>query len=162
MRAAARAACALLLSKGCCLHHCCPPAHSPPCRLVLIRRLIHGLAFPDYIRELPDGQNTVRGLSTIDRAMAVTYNQTRDWIMHNFNLDEDIAITVMSMVDFQSTQLVDGNLGCHAIIPKWIFDPKMWKNEPIFMPKVMPGSSHKLPTAATLKAAKKSVAKIAK
>lgn len=43
--------------------------------------LIHGLSYVDYVRELPNPLPTIRttAFATIDRAMAVAYNHTRDW-----------------------------------------------------------------------------------
>lgn len=61
------------------------------------------------MRELPNAQTTVRqrneGVSTMDRCIAVVYNHTRDFISHILDVDEDQALTIMSMVDFQITQV---------------------------------------------------------
>lgn len=46
------------------------------------------------------------------------------------------------------TQIVDGNLGCHALIPKYMIGgASFWRKEPIFVPKVMPHSSQPLVTS---------------
>ena len=47
--------------------------------------------------------------SSLDRAMTVTYNATRDFAMRAFNLTEDQAITAITVgFDFGVTQVVDG------------------------------------------------------
>jgi len=48
-----------------------------------------------------------------------------DFICHVRNVDFDAALMMASAaVDFEVTQVVDGTLGVHAMIPKNVFDPK--------------------------------------
>lgn len=66
--------------------------------------------------------STIYGESSIDKAMTVAYNNTRDWMMNTLNMTEDQAITAITVaVDFAITQVVDGNWGVHASIPKTTF-----------------------------------------
>jgi hypothetical protein len=133
---------------------------------------LQGYTYADWLNELEDPQNAVFATSSIDRAMVVTYNQTRDWMMDTFDLSEDEAITAITIaVDFGVTQVgrravtrgstgpapacpsrrpascspllvtgwspppprplprppnviwqvVDGNFGMHALVPKSVF-----------------------------------------
>lgn len=78
----------------------------------------------------------------LNRAMAVCFNNTRDFMMTAFDITEDMAVTAMSVgVDFGITQVVDANVGIHAIIPKWMFTPSEWKDSPSYLPKIIPGTS---------------------
>lgn len=77
-------------------------------------------------------------LSTLDRTMVVAYNKTRDFMMQAFDLTEDQAITAITVaVDFEITQVVDGNFGIHTVIPKWPFS----NSTDQYAPNVFPGSS---------------------
>lgn len=50
------------------------------------------------------------------------FAQTRDFIMGEYNLTEYEAWTIITTgVDFATTQLVDGNWGVHAVVPKALF-----------------------------------------
>ena len=60
--------------------------------------------------------------SAIDPAMANAYLQTRKFVMAMFLITEAEANTLITQaVDFAMTQVVDGNWGVHAIIPKDVF-----------------------------------------
>lgn len=62
--------------------------------------------------------------SAIDPAMANAYLQTRKFVMAMFLITEAEANTLITQaVDFAMTQVVDGNWGVHAIIPKDVFVP---------------------------------------
>jgi acetamidase/formamidase len=50
------------------------------------------------------------------------FTQTRKFVMAQYNLTEAEATTIITQgVDFAMTQLVDGNWGVHAVVPKSIF-----------------------------------------
>jgi acetamidase/formamidase len=54
--------------------------------------------------------------------MADAFHKARRLLMTAHGLSEDEAISLLSVaVDFGVTQVVDGNWGVHAIIPKSIF-----------------------------------------
>lgn len=55
-------------------------------------------------------------ISTLDRAMTVAYNQTRDWMMSTFDLTEDQAITgITATIDFGVTQASQRRAACPAM-----------------------------------------------
>lgn len=61
--------------------------------------------------------------SSIDPAMKNVFTQTRKWMMAKFGLSEIETWTIITQaVNFGMTQLVDGNWGMHALIPKSIFE----------------------------------------
>ena len=86
--------------------------------------VITGYAVPDYLAELADNPSSIfsEGAS-VDSALADAFMKTRTFLMNYFEVTEEEAIVLMSTsVDFGITQIVDGNWGVHAIIPKWVFD----------------------------------------
>lgn len=85
--------------------------------------VVQGYTYADFLNEIPeDPQNQIFALSSIDKAMVVAYNETRDWMMQSFDMTEDQAITAITIAcDFGITQVVDGNFGVHALIPKKVF-----------------------------------------
>jgi len=85
--------------------------------------VVQGYTFADYLNELPNPQSAIYSNSSIDRAMTVAYNNTRDWMMNTLNMTEDQVITAITIaVDFGVTQVVDGNWGVHASVPKKPFN----------------------------------------
>lgn len=51
------------------------------------------------------------------------FTQTRKFVMAQYGLTEAEATTIITQgVDFAMTQLVDGNWGVHAVVPKAIFE----------------------------------------
>jgi acetamidase/formamidase len=84
---------------------------------------VHGFSYPDYLSDLgADAQNLIFQKSSVDLAMRDAYRKMRHFLMTTQNLDEDEAISLMSVAaDFGITQVVDGNWGVHAIIKKSIF-----------------------------------------
>lgn len=61
--------------------------------------------------------------SDINRAMKNAFSQTVKFLMAQYGLTEAEAWTIITQgVDFGMTQLVDGNWGVHAVVPKAIFD----------------------------------------
>lgn len=104
--------------------------------------IIHGFTYNDYLSELgPKAQTQIFSAfpGKLDRAMTVAYNNTRDFMMTAFNLTEDEAISAMTIgADFIVTQVVDGQMGIHAVIPKYMFA----KNDGLpYVPTIAPGSS---------------------
>ncbi|WP_133471933.1 acetamidase/formamidase family protein [Paraglaciecola marina] len=85
--------------------------------------VILGFSHPNYLKELGDNaQSDIYSQSTIDLAMRDAFRKARRFLMNSQNLSEDEAISLLSVaVDFGVTQVVDGNWGVHAVIPKTIF-----------------------------------------
>ncbi|MBD1550549.1 acetamidase/formamidase family protein [Pseudomonas typographi] len=85
--------------------------------------VIQGLSFPNHFAELgPQAQSQIYGKSSLDAAMRDAFHKTRVYLMEAHTLDEDEAISLISVaVDFGVTQVVNGNWGVHAVIRKAIF-----------------------------------------
>ncbi|KAK9842132.1 hypothetical protein WJX84_007001 [Apatococcus fuscideae] len=99
--------------------------------------VVHGFTYPDYTNQLESPFSAIYQHSTLDLTMTVAYNLTRDFMMRTFDLTEDQAITaITTLVDFGITQVVDGNWGIHATIPKWPFS----NDTTPYAPSVFPGS----------------------
>ena len=78
----------------------------------------------DYLETYAENPSQIYFNSAIDPAMANAYLQTRKFIMAMFLITEAEANTFITQaVDFAMTQVVDGNWGVHAIIPKDVFVP---------------------------------------
>ncbi len=87
--------------------------------------VISGFSYANYIAELGDkAPSIIYESSTIDLAMKDAFRKVRRFLMANFNVSEDQAISIMSVaIDFGISQVVDGNWGVHAIVPKSLFPP---------------------------------------
>ncbi|SCC91167.1 Transcriptional regulator, AraC family with acetamidase/formamidase activity [Thiomonas sp. X19] len=85
--------------------------------------ILHGFSHPDYFAEFGDKAcSEIYEKSSIDLAMRDAFRKTRRFLMSCQGLTEDEAISLMSVaVDFGITQVVDGNVGVHAIIRKALF-----------------------------------------
>ncbi len=85
--------------------------------------LLHGFSYANYLTELgPNAQSEIYGKSSVDKALRDAYHKMRHFLMTTQGLDEDEAISLMSIaVDFGITQVVDGNWGVHAVVKKSIF-----------------------------------------
>lgn len=85
--------------------------------------VIHGFSYPNYLKQLGcERHSDVFTTSTIDAAMRDAFRKMRRFLMVSKNLSEDEAISLMSVgVDFGVSQVVDGNVGVHAIVRKDIF-----------------------------------------
>ena len=85
--------------------------------------VLHGFSYANYLAELgPDAQNAIYSKSSVDLALRDAYHKMRHFLMTTQRLDEDEAISLMSIaVDFGITQVVDGNWGVHAVVKKSIF-----------------------------------------
>ena len=60
--------------------------------------------------------------ASLKAAMRDAYRKMRRFIMATRRLSEDEAVSVISVgVDFGVTQVVNGNLGVHAILRKELF-----------------------------------------
>jgi acetamidase/formamidase len=76
----------------------------------------------DYLETYSENPKDMFDNKSVDKAMMNTFTQTRKWVMAEYGLTEAEATTVITNgVDFMMTQLVDGNLGMHSVIPKGIF-----------------------------------------
>ncbi|MDF2617900.1 MAG: transcriptional regulator, AraC family with acetamidase/formamidase [Xanthobacteraceae bacterium] len=85
--------------------------------------LLHGFSYTNYLRELGrNAQSEVFKRSSLSRALRSAFRAARKFLMERYGLDEDEAISLMSVaVDFGVTQVADGNWGVHAKISKRIF-----------------------------------------
>ena len=77
----------------------------------------------DYLETFAEQPSDIYSNSEIDPAMANAYMQTRKFIMAMYGITEPEANTLITQgVDFGITQVVDGNWGVHAVVPKMIFE----------------------------------------
>ena len=75
--------------------------------------------FTDKYRDSP---GDIYGASNIDDAMKNAFTQTRKFMMNKYSITDAEATTLITQgVDFGTTQLVDGNWGVHAVVPKVVF-----------------------------------------
>jgi acetamidase/formamidase len=85
--------------------------------------LLTGQLYRDRLETFSDNPGNIYGASSIDKAMMNCFNQTRKFVMAEYNITEAEAWTIITQgVNFGITQVVDGNWGVHAIIPKAIFE----------------------------------------
>ena len=86
--------------------------------------ILHGFSHPNYLTEFGgNARSEVYEKSSLDAAMLDAFRKARRFLMAHKRLSEDEALALMSAaVDFGVTQLVDGNLGVHAIIRKALFE----------------------------------------
>jgi acetamidase/formamidase/AraC-like DNA-binding protein len=85
--------------------------------------IVQGFSHPNYLAELGEtALSEVYKKSSLDAAMRDAFRKARRLLMTGWGLSEDAAISLLSVaVDFGITQVVDGNLGVHATIPKSLF-----------------------------------------
>ncbi|WMS42516.1 acetamidase/formamidase family protein [Acuticoccus sp. MNP-M23] len=85
--------------------------------------VVHGFSYPDYLAELGDtAQSEIYSKSSVDLAMRDAFRKMRTFMMTNYGLSEDEAISLMSVAtDFGVTQVVDGNFGVHGVLDKAVF-----------------------------------------
>lgn len=77
----------------------------------------------DYLETFADNPGDIYGASSIDNATKNCFTQTRNFVIAEYNLTEAEAWTIITQgVNFGITQVVDGNWGVHAVIPKAIFE----------------------------------------
>jgi hypothetical protein len=85
--------------------------------------VVHGFAYYNYLDQLDDPSTIFAEGASLDLAFEDVFIKTRAWMMDTFDLTEEETIAVMTTaVDFGITQVVDGNWGTHADIPKWVFE----------------------------------------
>jgi len=82
--------------------------------------VLTGFSHPNYLAEFgAKGPSEVYAKASLDLAMKDAFRKTRRFLMNTCGLSEDETITLISAaVDFGITQVVDGNWGVHAVIPK--------------------------------------------
>jgi acetamidase/formamidase len=84
--------------------------------------IVHGFTETDYLETFAANPSDIFGASSIDSAAKNAFTQTRKFIMAQYGLTEYEAWTIITQgIDFGMTQVVDGNWGVHAIVPKSIF-----------------------------------------
>jgi acetamidase/formamidase/AraC-like DNA-binding protein len=85
--------------------------------------VVQGFSFANHLAELgADAQAQIYKKSSLEGAMRDAFNKTRRYLMQAHALDEDEALSLISVaVDFAVTQVVDGNWGVHAVIKKTLF-----------------------------------------
>ena len=93
--------------------------------------VIQGLSHPNHLVELgPTAQTEVYKRASLDLAMRDAFRKTRRFLMTAHGLSEDEAISLMSVaIDFGVTQVVNGNLGVHAIVRKSILAERAQSKE---------------------------------
>ena len=85
--------------------------------------IVHSFTEIDYLETYSDNPSDIYSNSSIDSAMKNCFIQTRKFLMAEYGLTEPEATSYITQgVDFGMTQLVDGNWGVHAVIPKAIFE----------------------------------------
>lgn len=84
--------------------------------------VIQGLSYANHLVELgANAQADIYKKASLDMAMRDAFRKTRRYLMTAHGLNEDEAISLISVaVDFGITQVVNGNWGVHAIIKKCI------------------------------------------
>lgn len=89
--------------------------------------VLQGFSHSDYLKELGDrARSLVYEKSSLDSAMRDAFRKTRRFLMTAFGLNEDEAISLISVaVDFGVTQVVNGNWGVHAVIRKSMFTQRL-------------------------------------
>lgn len=82
--------------------------------------ILPGFSHANYLAALgKNAQSEIYKQSSIDLAMKDAFRKMRRLLMTGYALSEDEAISIMSVcVDFGVSQVVDGNWGVHAILPK--------------------------------------------
>jgi acetamidase/formamidase len=85
--------------------------------------IVHGFSRTDYLEYFKDNPGMIFSLPTpVGDAMTNAFSQTRKFLMAMYGITEPEAVTIITQgVDFGITQVVDGNFGVHAVIPKSIF-----------------------------------------
>lgn len=89
--------------------------------------VLQGFSHSNYLKELGDrARSLVYENSSLDSAMRDAFRKTRRFLMTVFGLNEDEAISLISVaVDFGVTQVVNGNWGVHAVIRKSMFTQRL-------------------------------------
>merc|ERR1719316_2158024 len=85
--------------------------------------VVHGFSRTDYLAHFKDNPGAIFSLPTpVGDAMTNAFSQTRKFLMAMYGITDAEATTIITQgVDFGVTQVVDGNFGVHAVIPKALF-----------------------------------------
>jgi len=85
--------------------------------------VVHGFSRTDYLEYFKDNPGKIFSLPTpVGDAMTNAFSQTRKFLMAMYGITDAEATTFITQgVDFGITQVVDGNFGVHAVIPKSLF-----------------------------------------
>jgi len=85
--------------------------------------VVHGFSRTDYLAHFKDNPGAIFSLPTpVGDAMTNAFSQTRKFLMAMYGITDAEATTIITQgVDFGITQVVDGNFGVHAVIPKVLF-----------------------------------------
>ena len=85
--------------------------------------VVHGFAYNNYLDDLEDASTIFAEGASIDLAMEDCFIRTRNWLMDVYDMTEEETIALMTTsINFGITQVVDGNWGVHAEVPKFVFD----------------------------------------
>ena len=86
--------------------------------------IVHSFTEIDYLDTyFHNPRDMYKATSLLDPAMRNCFTQTRKFLMAAYSLTEQEATTIITTgVDFQITQVVDGNFGIHSYIDKSIFN----------------------------------------
>ncbi|HWB45719.1 MAG TPA: acetamidase/formamidase family protein [Hyphomicrobiaceae bacterium] len=87
--------------------------------------VLQSFSYANYLKELgKNAQAEIYSRSSLDLALRGAFRTTRKFLVEQYGLTEDDAITLMSLaVDFGITQVADGNWGVHAVVRKQVFAP---------------------------------------
>ncbi len=81
--------------------------------------IVHGFTETDYLATYSDNPGDIYGASSLDKAMANAFTQTRKFVMNLYGLTEMEAVSIITQaIDFGVTQLVDGNWGVRKCGPR--------------------------------------------
>jgi len=94
--------------------------------------IVHSFTKIDYLATYPDDPAAIYGTSSIDAALKNTFAQTRRFLMAMYGVTDDEATTLITEgVDFGITQVVDGDWGVHALVPKEVFEDPLGETVPV-------------------------------
>jgi acetamidase/formamidase len=84
---------------------------------------VHSFTEIDYLETYAEKPELIFGASSVDKAMKNAFTQSRKFLMAAYDLSDAEATSIITEgVDFEVTQVVDGNFGVHSVIPKAIFE----------------------------------------
>jgi hypothetical protein len=84
--------------------------------------VIHGFSYTNYLTDLEVPGDIFSVGGSVDLALADCFAKTRTFLMDTQGVSEPEAIALMGTgCEFGITQIVDGNWGVHALVPKWLF-----------------------------------------
>jgi acetamidase/formamidase len=85
--------------------------------------VLQAFCYANYLKDLGrNAQAEIYSRSSLDLALRAAFRMTRKFLIEQYDLSEDDAVTLMSLaVDFGITQVADGNWGVHAVVRKALF-----------------------------------------